>query len=635
MIGKPEIGLVGFGFVGRALHHGFAQTAIFRIFDANPIVSENTFEETIRNSEFIFICVPTPLSLETGKCDTSIIDKVLNDSVPFASNSDKIIIIKSTVIPGTTDYFIKKYPTLNIICNPEFLTERSYKLDFINASRVILGGSIEFTERVGTLYALRFPMTPICLTDPISAETVKYLSNCMLATKVALCNEFYDICEKLGIDYNDTMNMILMDGRIGKSHIDVPGHDGDRGFGGKCLIAGTKVLVDDRLINIEDSKVDDYIYGDGAYSLITKVGKRLSDTIKISSRGRELIGSEDHIHLIYKDDTLIETQLKDIKVGDWIYVLQPLNYETTTITLGKKPNNYIKWWKDKIDITPKLARVMGLYLSEGCKGIYDGKHTILWTIGKRDEYLADEIVSNLKEIGIHASKTYKESNGTYGISKYYLVRCRYQGLFKLFNEMNLGTNCYNKNSILIGGESAKSLIGGWLDGDGNIYKGTIEGYSESKDLITSIDSMLLALGINAQINKDGHCIRISMKEDVKEICSWTKRLKFNESLYKRNKSNKSPNMEKYRFGWITQVSDVSYQGIKEVYSLETSSHTYVANNILTHNCFPKDMKAMITKAEEVGCSPQIMKAAYDYNLKIRKNKDWMFIPGATSGKDSP
>ena len=69
MIGNPEIGILGMGFVGRALHHGFAQTAIFRIFDANPIVSENTFEETIRNSEFIFICVPTPMNLETGKCE--------------------------------------------------------------------------------------------------------------------------------------------------------------------------------------------------------------------------------------------------------------------------------------------------------------------------------------------------------------------------------------------------------------------------------------------------------------------------------------------------------------------------------------------------------------------------------------
>lgn len=243
MIGKPEIGIIGFGFVGRALHHGFAQNAEFRIYDANPIVSENSFEETVRNSEFIFICVPTPMDLTTGKCDVSIIDKVLNDCVPYASNTDKIFILKSTIIPGTTDGFIAKYPTLNIVFNPEFLTERTYKLDFINASRVILGGKMDLTERVAALYAQRFPMTPICLTDPVTAETVKYFSNCMLATKVALCNEFYDICEKLGISYEDTMNMVLMDGRIGKSHIDVPGHDGDRGFGGKCFPKDMKAMI--------------------------------------------------------------------------------------------------------------------------------------------------------------------------------------------------------------------------------------------------------------------------------------------------------------------------------------------------------------------------------------------------------
>jgi UDPglucose 6-dehydrogenase len=242
---KSIIGIIGFGIVGRALHHGFAQSPVeFRIYDINPLCSENTFEETIKDGEYIFICVPTPTDYETGKCDTSIIEDILKRSKALIEpDSDKIFIIKSTIIPGTTQYLIDNYQELNIIFNPEFLTERSYKLDFINSSRIILGGRSDLINKVAILYNQRFPMTPICLTDPTSAEVIKYFSNCMLACKVGICNEFYDICETLKLDYNDIMNMVLMDGRIGKSHIDVPGHDGKRGFAGKCFPKDLRAMI--------------------------------------------------------------------------------------------------------------------------------------------------------------------------------------------------------------------------------------------------------------------------------------------------------------------------------------------------------------------------------------------------------
>lgn len=240
---KPIIGIIGFGYVGRALQHGFAQSAEFRVYDINPKNSENTFEETINDSDYIFICVNTSTNYETGKCDVTQVESTLKNILPLAKGTDKIVIIKSTVVPGITQYLIDNYSELNIICNPEFLTARTSKLDFINASRIILGGREDLTDKVARLYAERFPMTPICLTSPTEAEMVKYMSNCMLASKVALCNEFYDICEAFKLDYNDVMNMVLMDGRIGKSHVDVPGHDGKRGFGGVCFPKDLKALI--------------------------------------------------------------------------------------------------------------------------------------------------------------------------------------------------------------------------------------------------------------------------------------------------------------------------------------------------------------------------------------------------------
>jgi len=229
------IGIIGFGVVGRALQHGFAQTTDFRIYDINPKISENSLEETGKDSDFIFICVPTPMKIESGECDVSLVDDTIKKLQPYTDNTDKIVIIKSTIPPGTTDGFIKKYKKSKIIFNPEFLTQRSYRLDFINTSRIILGGDCENTEEVKNLYRKRFPHTPIYQCNAKTAEMTKYVANCFFSVKVSFCNEIYDICKKMDINYDYIKEMTIADGRIGNSHMDVPGHDGLRGFGGLCF----------------------------------------------------------------------------------------------------------------------------------------------------------------------------------------------------------------------------------------------------------------------------------------------------------------------------------------------------------------------------------------------------------------
>ena len=239
---KKTIGIIGFGMVGRAIQHGFAQTTNFRIYDTNPTVSENTFEETIRDSDFIFICVPTPSDYETGKCDTSIVEETIEKSREYMTPK-KILIIKSTIPPGTTRSIQNKIPHLRIVFNPEFLTARTSRLDFINTSRIILGGDNEDLCEVNKLYRLRFKHTPIFWTDSTTAEMVKYACNCFFATKLSLLNEYYQICEKLGINYDNMIKMFLADGRIGNSHTDMPGHDGDFGFGGLCFPKDIQALI--------------------------------------------------------------------------------------------------------------------------------------------------------------------------------------------------------------------------------------------------------------------------------------------------------------------------------------------------------------------------------------------------------
>ena len=151
------------------------------------------------------------------------------------TSSNNIIIIKSTVIPGTTETYVKRFPNLNIVFNPEFLTERTARLDFINTARIVIGGEPHLCDRVEDLYRDRFIATPIIKTDAESAEFIKYMCNCFFATKVAFMNEMYQMAQQHTLDWNTVMAGFLSDGRIGNSHTDVPGHDGDLGFGGKCF----------------------------------------------------------------------------------------------------------------------------------------------------------------------------------------------------------------------------------------------------------------------------------------------------------------------------------------------------------------------------------------------------------------
>ena len=232
---KYNLGIIGNGFVGSATVAGFSLHANVRVYDENPKASINSFEETINESEFVFICVPTPMSLETGKIDLSIIESVFDRVSKVNKRDDNIFIIKSTVIPGSVEKLIKSYPGLNIIFSPEFLTERNAKLDFINAARIIIGGHDELVNRAELMFRERFPHTPIIKTDVTTAQFIKYMSNCFFATKVSFMNEMKQAADVTGVDWRTAVNGFLLDGRIGNSHIDVPGHDGMMGFGGKCF----------------------------------------------------------------------------------------------------------------------------------------------------------------------------------------------------------------------------------------------------------------------------------------------------------------------------------------------------------------------------------------------------------------
>tara|TARA_Y100000593_G_scaffold11444_1_gene20507 strand:- start:50131 stop:50994 length:864 start_codon:yes stop_codon:yes gene_type:complete len=233
---KEEIGIIGNGFVGSAIAAGFSLHADVKVYDVDPTRSTHNMRDTINESNVIFVSVPTPMTTALGgEIDTSIMDGVFEQISLLNKRKDNIFVVKSTVIPGTVERYIDKYPELNIVFSPEFLTERAARFDFINSSRVILGGTKELTERVEMAMRTRFPYVRIIHTDVTTAQFIKYMANCFFATKVSFMNEMRQGADKLNVNWQDAMLGFITDGRIGNSHIDVPGHDGSLGFGGKCF----------------------------------------------------------------------------------------------------------------------------------------------------------------------------------------------------------------------------------------------------------------------------------------------------------------------------------------------------------------------------------------------------------------
>ncbi len=238
-----NIGIIGYGFVGQAVANGFKLASndkdTIRWYD--KFKESLSLEEVITKSDFIFVCLPTPMKQDESGIALSIFEDMIPQITKYTDNTDKIIIIKSTITPGTTDKFEKKFPNSKFCFNPEFLTEANYLEDFLKADRTVLGANVDYTLRsVAIIYRQRFPKTKIFLTDPTTAETVKYFANAFLSMKVIFANFFYDYCQKLGIKYEEVKKMAAIDPRIGDQHLEVTTQ---RGFGGKCFPKDLVALV--------------------------------------------------------------------------------------------------------------------------------------------------------------------------------------------------------------------------------------------------------------------------------------------------------------------------------------------------------------------------------------------------------
>jgi len=235
-----KIGIVGHGFVGKATDFGFSISATKFIVD--PLINTNIDELSNFSPDVVFVCVPTPMG-NNGTQDSSIIEGVVKELK--LKCSDSIVVVKSTVLPSILDKIVSV--NKNIIYNPEFLRENYANEDFVNSEMIILGGNKKIASKVSSFYSNHSK----CLTknhvfmDIRTASLLKYSINTFLASKVLFFNEIFEIFEKLesGESWQSFIETISTDSRIGKSHMNVPGHDGKKGFGGACFPKDTTAFL--------------------------------------------------------------------------------------------------------------------------------------------------------------------------------------------------------------------------------------------------------------------------------------------------------------------------------------------------------------------------------------------------------
>ena len=243
-----KVGIIGSGIVGGSTGKALSKKHEIIYYDKFKLPQNDPsyMQRIAREAEITFTCVPTPMK-SNGQMDYSAIydslDYLLDEINNAGRNPRELIsVIRSTAVSGTTEMLSQKYP-FKFAFNPEFLREKHAEEDMNNLDRVIIGANdMETALKIVEMYKEVFPNADYQIFDIKTAEMIKYAANVMLASQIAIANEIYRICRALGIEYNSVERAILHDSRIGKN-IDVPGHDGKLGFGGKCLPKDLNALI--------------------------------------------------------------------------------------------------------------------------------------------------------------------------------------------------------------------------------------------------------------------------------------------------------------------------------------------------------------------------------------------------------
>ena len=238
-----RIGIIGFGYVGQAI--GWAHRSD-ELIVRDPKLKNSAELSQFTNCDAIFVCVPTP-STEDGHCDSSILEQTLKELLFVIINQQIPIICKSTAPPSVYERLQKEYP--NIVHCPEFLTAANATADYANADSCVIGGDYDWAVKAREVIRHGRPMVQDKFTIvPIKVAALhKYMMNSYLAARVTFMNDFKQLADHFEVDWKDLAYLATHDGRIGYSHLEVPGPDGQYGWGGSCFPKDIAAIMEEGL----------------------------------------------------------------------------------------------------------------------------------------------------------------------------------------------------------------------------------------------------------------------------------------------------------------------------------------------------------------------------------------------------
>jgi len=229
-----NIGIIGCGVVGTALKNGF-RFLEHEVSIADPKFGTSTLD--VCHTEIVFICVPTNCNLN-GSCDLSIVKRVLQHLRAYRYNG--IVVLKSTVVPGTTEKLSKEF-NREIVFVPEFLHERYATEDFIYHQDILVIGTDDKELRKVVANIHKDLPKRVVTCSKTEAELVKYFNNVYNATLITFANSFYEVCVGLGVNYDNVKSIVTLRDHINDVYLDC--NNSLRGFGGPCLPKDTKALA--------------------------------------------------------------------------------------------------------------------------------------------------------------------------------------------------------------------------------------------------------------------------------------------------------------------------------------------------------------------------------------------------------
>jgi len=584
---------------------------------ARRLTFTTSYEEAVPGAEYAIIAVSTPEG-EGGEADLSFVEAAAG-SIADCMDGPLVVVNKSTVPPLTGDMVSKvlrsrnQKHTAEVVSNPEFLREGSAIQDFMHPDRVVIGSHDRAAgEKVAKLYE---PLdAPILITPNIyTAEMVKYASNAFLAARISFINEIARISERVGADAKLVAEGMGLDKRIGPSYLDV-----GLGYGGSCLVGEETVLLrrgEHASLTSLARVFTEFTESRDAEVLAWRPDTRSAGFLPVSAAtmrpfegeilevrtkmGRRVLCTPDH-PFATREGTKLASELGP---GDWL----PLAMATQSAGDGGTRAR---------DLQPVLARARSHdVMRSGALRLVEAD-----ALGVALEGATFKTARN----GTEAPQRMESSPAFWRVVGLYLA----EGHVACLPDQIWTQPAEHKRAL---------LAGYWLgDGSWSYVRGgpsvVLECGTTSRELADGLLRLLADLGVvgslrvgrTAKSTRDTYWIRIcgaAQVEGLLDLVPECDRQAIIESLRRQQKRIAPTGYRRDGAGtaWVRVVGVERRPFAGAVYSLEVpGAHTFVTTGgLVTHNCFPKDVKALAALAERFDYHPELLNAVMDINRDQR------------------